>query len=279
MKLACNYCLETEQLFDEKSIDIDYFKYPAHGFDMKRMEILDIFEEFCNKLTIKCPILLHGFYPSPHDLSSPTLQVDFNEETVSRLVKITKTPGLSVHPTLSRIPADVPFDNIFATIITNAKFLKEKYTDMDFVSIENVDHIDRWRDLLKPEIIKRVLDETGCDFLLDISHAYYASRGLDINFFDYLKMLPLEKIVEIHINGWVETEKGLMSHTKTNDEAYEALKEVLQYCNPKIITVEYGRPDDRVGAGCPIISPDKINNNAKNEIIEQIIKIREIIQT
>jgi uncharacterized protein (UPF0276 family) len=277
MKLACNYCLEAERLLDEKTIDFDYFKYPAQGFDMKRMGNLEIFEEFCNKLTMKRPILLHGFYPSPHDLSSSTLQIDFNDEIANRLIKATKTPGLSVHPTLSKIPADVPFESIFPTIISNAKFLKEKFAYMDFMSLETLDHIDRWGDLLKPETTKRLLDETGCDYLLDISHAYYASRGLNIKFFDYLKMLPLEKTVEIHINGWVETEKGLMSHTKINDEAYEALREVLQYCKPQIITLEYGRPDDRVGAGCPIISPDMINNDAKNEIIEQITKIREII--
>jgi len=278
MKLACNYCLEAERLLDEKTIDFDYFKYPAQGFDMKRMENLDIFEEFCSKLTMKRPILLHGFYPSPHDLSSSTLQTDFNDEIANRLIKTTKTPGLSVHPTLSKIPADVPFESVFATIISNARFLKEKFSYMDFVSLETLDHIDRWGDLLKPEITKRLLDETGCDYLLDISHAYYASRGLDIKFFDYLKMLPLEKTVEIHINGWVETEKGLMSHTKTNDEAYEALGVVLQYCRPQIITLEYGRPDDRVGAGCPIISPDKVNNDVENEIMEQIAKIRAIIR-
>jgi len=73
MKIACNYYPETEQLFDEKVIDIDYFKFPALGFQMPLMEDLDAFESFCAKLTVKRPILLHGLYPVPHDLSSPTL--------------------------------------------------------------------------------------------------------------------------------------------------------------------------------------------------------------
>ena len=29
MKIACNYYRETEQLFYENKIDIDYFKYPG----------------------------------------------------------------------------------------------------------------------------------------------------------------------------------------------------------------------------------------------------------
>ena len=276
MKIGCNYYLETEQLFDDGSIDIDFFKYPAEIFHMEIMKDLDAFEVFCNKLTAKRPILLHGLYPAPHDLSSPSLQVDFDHETSNRLIKITKTPGVSFHPTLSKISDDVPFIKTFSTIIANACFLKEKYSDMAFVSIENLDYVHRFGDLVKPEIITELLNESGCGLLLDISHAYYASRGLRMGFHDYLRKLPLEKTVEVHINGWVENENGLMSHTKIHEEAYQTLKEVLKCCTPKIITVEYGRNNDRIGIGCPVMSPDKINDEAKNEIIEQVNRIKDI---
>lgn len=275
MKIACNYYTETEQLFDEGRIDIDYFKYPGLGFQMKLMEDLDVFENFCNKLTRKRPVLLHGLYPAPHDLSLPTLQQDFNDETANRLIKMTKTPGLSFHPALSNLPLDVPFGSIYTTIVANAKFIKEKYADMEFVSIENTDNI-QWGDLINPEVIEQMLDETGCDFLLDISHAYCAAKQLCIDFYDYLKKLPLEKTIEVHINGWVETENDIMSHTKIHDDAYRALQEVLSYCSPKIITVEYGRHNDRIGAGLPVLSLDNINEQAKYEITEQIYKIRKI---
>ena len=171
-----------------------------------------------------------------------------------------------------------PFEKTFKTIIDNAIFIREKYSDMEFVSLENLDNI-QWGDLLKPDTISQLLKETGCDFLLDISHAYCASRWLDIPFFDYLKMLPLEKIVEIHINGWVETGIDRMCHTKINEEGYQALKEVLHHCNPKIISVEYGRHNDRIGSGCPVMSPEKINDEAKKEIIEQITNIQEIVSS
>lgn len=278
MKIACNYYTETEQLYDVGSIELDYFKYPGLGFQTDIMKDLDAFESFCNKLTAKRPILLHGLCPAPQDLSSSSLQADFNDEITNRLIKITKTPGLSFHPSLSKLPDDVPFDKIFRTIIENAIFIREKYSDMEFVSLENCDNI-QWGNLIKPEIISRLLNETGCDFLLDISHAYCASRWLNIPFIKYLRMLPLEKTVEIHINGWITTDTDVMCHTKINEEGYQALKEILHHCNPKIITVEYGRHNDRLGSGCPIMSPYKINNEAKNEIIEQITKIKEIIQS
>jgi len=277
MKIACNYYLETEQLFDSKIIDIDYFKYPSLEFQMGIMEDLFAFENFCNKLTTKRPILLHGLYPAPHDLSSVTLQSDFNYEITNRLINMTKTPGLSFHPTLSRLSNDVPFKKTFRTIIENAIFIKEKYAGMEFMSLENCDSI-QWGELIKPEVITQLINETGCDFLLDISHAYCASQCLNVPFNNYLKLLPLEKTIEIHINGWIVKDNSVMCHTKIHEEAYAALREVLKCCNPKIITVEYGRPNDRLGSGCPVMSPDKINNEAKNEIIEQITKIKEIIQ-
>jgi uncharacterized protein (UPF0276 family) len=278
MKLACNYYLETEKLFDEGKIELDYFKYPAVGFHMDILKDLDVFEAFCDKLTSKRPVLLHGLYPPPYDLASPAFQADFNSESVNRLLKMTKTPGISLHAMLSRLPEGADFENIFSTVAANARFLKEKYGAMDFVALENFDHVDRYGDIVKPEFINRLLDESGCDFVLDISHAYYASRGLCVGFHDYLRKLPLEKVVEIHINGWIENKNGLMSHIKIYEEAYQALREVLQHCAPKIITVEYGRADDKISAGCPVISPDKINPDAEKEIAEQMNRIGEMIK-
>ena len=99
-----------------------------------------------------------------------------------------------------------------------------------------------------------------------------------MDFYDYLGKLPLEKVVEIHINGWIENKNGLISHTIIHYEAYKALKEVLQNCKPQIITIEYDRPDDRINSGWPILSHNKINNDAKTEIIEQVTKIKKIIE-
>ena len=72
---------------------------------------------------------------------------------------MTKTPGLSFHPALSKLPDDVPFRKTFKTIIDNAIFIKEKYADMDFISLENCDNI-QWGDLIKPEVITELLNET-----------------------------------------------------------------------------------------------------------------------
>lgn len=67
-----------------------------------------------------------------------------------------------------------------------------------------------------------------------------------------------------------------MCYTKIHEEAYKALKEVLEHCKPKIITVEYGRHNDRIGVCVPVLSLTSVNERAKYEIAEQIYKIRGI---
>lgn len=275
MKIACNYYRETEQLLDEKRIAIDYFKYPGLGFQMKLMEDPDAFERFCKRITKKRPMLLHGLYPAPHDLSLASMRAGFDDTVAGRLIRITETPGLSFHPALSKTAAETPFRETLDTIINNAGFLKEKYAGMRFVSIKNMDVIS-WGDLLKPEIMTQIVRESGCEFLLDISHAYCASACLNLPFYDYLTRLPLEKTVEIHINGWMEAPNDIMCHTKINEAGYQALEFVLGHCRPEVITVEYGRSDDRIGAGVPILSPDCVNEQAKQEIEEQLYRIHEI---
>lgn len=275
MKLACNYYAETEQLWDEQRIDIDYFKYPGLGFQMQLMEDLDAYESFCSRVTQKRPILLHGLYPAPHDLASPTLQNDFDAATVNRLISMTKTPGLSLHPTLSPTPSHIPFRKVLSCIIDNGAFLKNKYKAMAFVSIENGDDRESG-DLLKPQTTHTLVTESGMDFLLDISHAFCAARWLGMGFYDYLKLLPLHKTVEIHLNGWISTPNDVMCHTKINEEGYRALEFVLSLCTPQIITIEYGRSNDRVRGGVPILSPSRINQKAKSEIEEQVYSIREL---
>lgn len=275
MKLACNYYPETEKLVQTGKIDIDYFKFPALGFQMSVMENMLEFEKFTSKVTKIRPILLHGLYPAPHDLSSPTFIDDFDSDTVNQLIKLTQTPGISLHPSLSNND-ETPEKQLVDTIIKNIYYLRKNYSDMDFISIENVDSF-RHGTLIKPEVFSEIINQTQCAFILDISHAYCSARLTGEDFRKYLSRLPLKQIYEIHINGWIEKGDNIMCHTKINETGYIILKELLDCCEPKIITIEYGRHNDRIDSGCPVMLPDTLNPDAENEIIEQVNKIKEVI--
>ena len=90
--------------------------------------------------------------------------------------------------------------------------------------------------------------------MIDISHAYCAAIARGENIRDYLQRLPLSRVYELHIKGWAVNEKGIMSHIKIHDECYELLKELIDLCKPEIITIEYGRSNDKIGTGIPLAS-------------------------
>ena len=52
-----------------------------------------------------------------------------------------------------------------------------------------------------PEVVRRVIEETGCGLLLDLSHTRLAAQELGMDARDYISALPVERIHEIHVTG------------------------------------------------------------------------------
>jgi len=250
MKLACNYYPETEALARGGKIDIDYFKFPALGYQLDIPQDAHAFEAFAAQVVALRPILLHGLYPD-----------------MDRLIRASKTPGISFHPSAGhkRLRLD--------TVIGIIRFLKESYAHLDFISVENSGEAIEADPLALSEIVRK----SGCSFLLDVSHAYCAARRLGEDLWAYLEKLPLDRVSEIHVNGWVEKGDDIMCHVKMHEQSYQILKELLAVCRPEIVTIEYGRHDDRIGCGCPVMRPGEMNARAMEEIVEQVGRIREII--
>jgi len=63
---------------------------------------------------------------------------------------------------------------------------------------------------------------------------------------EYLDKLILERLYEIHIYGWIETKYDIISHVKVNNAAYEVPKNVVTKYDPEMVTLEYGRDDERI---------------------------------
>jgi uncharacterized protein (UPF0276 family) len=279
MKLACNYLNETERLARESKIDIDYFKFPALGFqmDVLQEQNLNLFRDFISRVTPLKPVLMHGLYPGRHDVSSETFIHDFDKEKVNLFLEASRTPGISLHPCLGKPDSAISEKQLINTIVKNIGFLQSAYPRMDFIAIENPD-APWFGPLLKPALLSEIVKQAGCSFLLDISHAFCGAYYTGEDFKEYLYKLPLAQVSEVHINGWVQKGEDLiMCHTKINEAGYKILEELLNRCAPKIITIEYGRHNDRIGAGCPVVAPDSMNKNAMDEIVEQVERMKEII--
>lgn len=277
IKLGCNYYPEVEELISEGRIDIDFFKFPSLGYQMwvYKKEDLSDFETLMSRLTRIRPVLQHGLPPAFHSIGSSDFIAKTDMAIVRRALSMALCKDLSLH--LDGIDRTLLRGENKAVLLRNIEYLKEQFPDADSISFENVDSAANFGVCAEPDFISEVILESGTRFLLDISHAYTAARETRADFQAHLDRLPLELTHEIHINGWIENASGHMSHTKINELGYQMLISVLGRCQPKYVTLEYGRPNDRIGAGVPVMSPDRINTAAKEEIVEQINRLRQIL--
>lgn len=276
IKLACNYYCETEELVMDNKIEIDYFKFPSLGFQMNILKDYGLkeFERSIKEIRKIKPVLYHGLMPSPCNVCSPNFKDELRIDIIQRIVDMTGTPGISLH--LDGDDAMVSQDELIRIVVDNVVFLKSQFPGLKFISLENAEK-SKSMHVANPDVISEIIRQADVNFLLDISHAFWTANYVGENLLEYLHKLPLEKIYEIHINGWEEKDGDIMSHIKINEMGYRLLEHILDYSEPKIVTLEYGRSNDRIGIGCPILSPDSVSNEAKDEISEQILRLRDII--
>lgn len=90
--------------------------------------------------------------------------------------------------------------------------------------------------------ISYILEQTGCDMLLDISHARVAASLHQMTIFDYLNQLPLHKVVHLHISGAREQDGWLQdAHEPLQEADYQILQWLFAQIRPRVLTLEYFR--------------------------------------
>jgi uncharacterized protein (UPF0276 family) len=92
------------------------------------------------------------------------------------------------------------------------------------------------------DFIMGILEETGCDLLLDMAHARIAAGARDMEVFEYLSSLPLERVIQIHLSG-ARLKGGCLvdAHEPLEDIDYTIFEWLLERTYPKIVTLEYFR--------------------------------------
>jgi uncharacterized protein len=110
------------------------------------------------------------------------------------------------------------------------------------VLIENVEPLpfEGYNYWARPDFICHVLEQTQCSFLLDTGHARISAENLGMDAHDYLQLLPLERVVQVHISGPRRVGGSLIDvHQPLQEEDYDLLEFVLTRAHPQVITLEY----------------------------------------
>ncbi|MGE7959349.1 DUF692 family multinuclear iron-containing protein [Pseudomonas sp. NPDC089530] len=165
-----------------------------------------IYQPRLSDLGARTPSLLHS-----SSLSLGSVGIAMDREFLNltrRLCEQTRSPWLAEHiswsrfhggdtqhfilPTLAQEVAD--------TVVANAIEL-QAHTDTLLV-LENAPRlfsVPDAQELPEGEFISRVVERSGAGFLLDLDSALATARSLGYERNDYLRSLPLDRLIEIHI--------------------------------------------------------------------------------
>jgi uncharacterized protein (UPF0276 family) len=179
-------------------------------------------------------------------------------EELRQIVALARPPYLSGHIALNcqvdytdegkfvlgrRLAADVLIGNMKR----NVTVLREEL-GLEVI-LENIPLVYTGREIppeidgcADPDFIRRAVEATDCDFLLDLAHARVSAAFLGLAVKDYLDALPVERAREFHLSGCREID-GMVSdeHEEMTAEDYALLDEVLKRWRPEFLTLEYSK--------------------------------------
>lgn len=103
--------------------------------------------------------------------------------------------------------------------------------------LENITYNVRFpsSEMTEAEFITKVLEETDCGLLLDVTNLYINSRNFNFDWRKFLDALPIERIVQLHFVGSHKNKNRLIdAHAdKTEDEIWAVFREVCQRAEVK----------------------------------------------
>ncbi len=242
MHLAINYSLAAAKLVKAGVIDIDYFKAPDWDWLVN------------DALQLK-PVAVHFTLEAGN---GSLKQVDW--DMVSRLSQTTGTPYINLHldarqsyyPGLRVDTVDITeVDKLYEIIASEIMGVVDRFGP-EHVIVENSPYHGTdgktMRMCVLPDMITRVITETGCGLLLDIPHAIITSRSLGMQPDEYISKLPVSNTKEMHFAG-IHKDKidgTLVDHLSIQENDWYWLDWVLDHIHsgewgqPWMLAFEYG---------------------------------------
>lgn len=113
------------------------------------------------------------------------------------------------------------------------------------ISAENLDYHagGAYEHVCEPSFISRALEMLNIGLTLDIGHAAVTAFTKKMDVKDYISMLPLERVSEVHLSHSVKDDD---SHDAPTRGDYDILDFVLSRSSPKYVVIEYFRDPDTI---------------------------------
>ena len=301
IKLGTNYLSEIKELFEENKIDfINYFKLFSINDNLDALD-------WCNS---KRWLMFHGVCgKAVSSFGDKDLIKRIDVEKTKKILEESGTPYLSGH--IYSASQEQTEEETYEAIKNNIADLKREFGMQ--IAIENVPYRKKYKHceyLLKPEVINKIVHDNDVWFLFDISHARKSAEHFNMTLEEYVSKLPMDRVVEFHLAGMYDfpdisseiikkqyTERQIRfikaatelygerydNHGILNEEDYAFLENYIpRYETLKYITLEYGSANTIKGFEddeytYPIANFGKINPKIKEELLEQLTRLKQII--
>ncbi|MFZ6030889.1 MAG: DUF692 family multinuclear iron-containing protein [Chloroflexota bacterium] len=240
MKLAINYSPPASSLYQAGRIRLDFFKCPPWpGMIAEARTIAPVAVHF----------ELRAGSGRLHETEWAAIE-DFREQTGTPYVNLHLAPLTSDFPGMSADtcdPADVC--RVLDALLSDVYAVTERFGAKNVIA-ENITYYGPQekfvRPGMQPEIICRVVEETGCGLLLDIPHARIAARYLGMAAQSYMQQLPTARLRELHFTGIHEIANRPQDHLAALANDWQWLAWVLErireneWAKPWLLAFEYG---------------------------------------
>ena len=150
------------------------------------------------------------------------------------------------------LPASEPLEEgaLGENMQKNVTFLRRHFSGP--LKVENLNYFPTgaYERVCEPEVIARLIRDSGVELLLDLGHALISAHNLGQEVEDYFSRLPLEWVKEVHLSRaglvggiWEDT------HELPTRAEFELLDFIAARAPVELVTLEYYREDEGVVRG------------------------------
>jgi uncharacterized protein (UPF0276 family) len=237
MKFALNYSPQAAALLNAGRIDIDLYKCPD-------------WPHLIQPALEQRPVYVH--FPL---IAGRGGAVDWAH--IDTLLESTATPYLNTHLAPHAGELGIPLDTresahaerLVEVMIRDIEPLVARY-GAEAIILENAIWDIEWNiplPVLQPALITRVVNETGCGFLLDTAHAAASARFMGVDERDYINQLPVDRLRELHVTGLAQDTTGVwVDHFEMTSADWDLFDWSMvrihsgAWAAPWVVSFEYG---------------------------------------
>jgi len=154
-------------------------------------------------------------------------------------------------------------DEMYKNAKKNFSVINQIVGDSIKIAVENNNYLrtSAYQHIADPSFISKIILDNNIYFLYDLAHGFISAYNLGINYDQYLKSLPIDKIIQLHIcRSSIKNNEAYDAHFLPDKRVYNEVIELIKHSrNLKFLTIEYYRDSKK--------------------LIESIKKLKKLIKT